>query len=159
MQRRTLFAAMAVTAATLAFAGFAHAQERDLLDWSWTAEPVNSAGPQRTYRLEFEARIAEGFIIYGSDFAAELGPRPTRLRFDQPDVKAEGPLVSLNTQRRTDKVFKTEYTYFDGKAHLAQTVVVPSGASRLTGTIQGQTCDETDGTCALFSRKFDIDLR
>ena len=149
---------MAVTAAALSFAGIAHAQERELLDWSWTAEPLKSAGPQRTYRLNFQAAIVDGFIIYGSDFDAELGPKPTRLRFDQP-VSAEGPLLSVGTQRRTDKVFKTEYTYFDGKAQLAQTIVVPVGTSRLTGTIQGQTCDEADGTCALFSRKFDIELR
>lgn len=129
------------------------------VQWSNTARPVQSASGERLYRLEFTGRIAPGYIIYGSDFEANLGPNPTRLRLEaKQGVVANSKLQSTGTRAGTDKAFKTPYTYFEGEAKLSQVVTVAAGVTRVAGTLRGQTCYETDGTCALFSTRFDIPL-
>lgn len=129
------------------------------LSWNTSAEPVKSASGERLYRLQFAGRITPGYIVYGSDFKANLGPNPTRVRFKADSgITAQGALESVGTHKGTDKAFKTDYTYFDGEAKLSQVVAVAEGTTRLTGTLVGQTCHEADGTCALFQERFDIPL-
>jgi hypothetical protein len=137
----------------------APSQEADeIVNWRWTAVPTPSAS-ERVYELRFNASIAGGYIVYGSDFQVDIGPRPTRLKFDAPEaVTPRGSLQSAGTHRKLDPVFKGEYSYFDGKAQLTQQVAVKNGVSRVSGTIRGQTCREADGTCALFNQRFEIDL-
>lgn len=154
MHRRQFIAALGGLAALpLAAAG-----DNPVLDWRWRAEPVESDAAPRRYRLLLEARISEGYIIYGSDFEADLGPRPTRLRLSDAEALPVGGLRSVDARRRTDKVFRTEYTYFDGVAQLEQVVEVKPGVTRLSGEIRGQTCHEADGTCALFVQRFEVPL-
>lgn len=160
MFRRHLFrlAATGLVLASLGLAVSAPAQEPEILDWNWSVEPV-TGGAAGSYRIVFRAKIAAGYIIYGSDFEADLGPKPTRVRYAPGAAEPAGALQSFGTRRRTDPTFRTEYSYFDGVAELAQTVQVPAGATSVGGTIAGQTCHEADGTCALFSQRFDIPLR
>jgi hypothetical protein len=81
-----------------------------------------------------------------------------RVKFETPEVVPQGSLRSTGTRRRLDPVFKGEYSYFQGAAQLSQQIQVKSGVSRVSGTLRGQTCREADGTCSLFSRRFEIDL-
>ncbi len=142
----------------LSFAVSAQVGPSDAVNWSTRVEPVKGAQGERLFRLQFEGRISEGYIIYGPDFDAELGPRPTRLRLDGDAVKARDALLPAGTQRGKDKVFKTDYTYFQGQARLSQVIAAPAGVDKVSGRIVGQTCYEADGTCALFTSRFEVAL-
>ena len=135
-----------------------HAPES--VQWANTAVAVKSDKGERLYRLEFTGNIAPGYVIYGSNFEANLGPNPTRLRLEAKEgVTANSKLESVGTKTGTDKAFKTPYTYFQGQAKLSQVVAVAPGVTHVAGTLRGQTCYETDGTCALFNVRFDIPLQ
>jgi thiol:disulfide interchange protein DsbD len=152
---------VAAAALLLAFTGAAISQQppTDSVQWSNSAVPVPGANGERVFRLQFNGRIAPGYIVYGSDFEANLGPNPTRLRLDAKEgVAANGKLLSAGTKAGKDKAFNSAYTYFEGEAQLSQLVAVAPGVKNVAGTIRGQTCYEADGTCQLFSARFDVAL-
>jgi thiol:disulfide interchange protein DsbD len=122
----------------------------------WNAQAIKRAEPL-TYELRFTGRIAEGYIVYASDFSIDVGPRPTRIRLAD-DVNARGTLQSSGTHSKKDPAFNGEYRYFEGTAQLSQQVLVKDGVTHARGTLVGQTCREADGTCSLFSQKFEIAL-
>ena len=126
--------------------------------WTTTAVAVESAGTQRLYRLDFSGRIAPGYIVYGSDFKAELGPNPTRLRIEGDTVTPREGLQSIGASPARDETFKADYTYFAGQATLTQLVQVQPGVRSVSGTLRGQTCYKADGTCRLFSARFEVPL-
>lgn len=127
--------------------------------WSSAAVRTKAADGTILYRLEFTGRIKPGYIVYGSDFEARLGPNPTRVRFDAADaVVPRDPLLSSGTKPGRDKALDSAYTYFEGEAKLSQLVAVKPGVTRITGTLRGQTCHEADGTCELFRASFDLPL-
>lgn len=127
--------------------------------WTASAEPVKTSGGERLYRLRIDGRIAPGYIVYGSDFKVELGPNPTRLRFAADSgITARGALESTGTHQGKDPSFKVDYTYFEGRARLAQLVAVAAGTPVIVGTIVGQTCREADGTCTLFRARLETRL-
>jgi predicted secreted protein len=134
----------------------------DALGWSWQAQRVTAApaGAQREYQLTFVASVAAGYVVYGSDYDAKLGPRPTRVRFaEATPVEAVGPLESVNTKRKYDKAFNAGYSYFSQRVELRQKIRVDADATHVSGRVLGQTCFEADGTCSLFSQPFDIELK
>lgn len=131
----------------------------DAVTWSAEAVAVAGAAGERLYRLQLTGRITPGYIVYGSDFNAEMGPRPTRLRFDAASsATTREPLRSLGTHKGRDKAFKTDYTYFEGQASLSQMIAVGTGITKITGKVVGQTCHEADGTCVLFNAPFEVTL-
>ena len=130
----------------------------DVVAWSASASPVDAAPGERLYRLQLTGRIANGYIVYGSNFSADMGPRPTRLRLDATAVTPREPLQSIETHKGQDKVFKSAYTYFEGQAKLSQLIAVGPGIRIITGKVVGQTCHEADGTCVLFSAPFEVSL-
>lgn len=143
-----------------AFGPLAGAQDAapGAIHWVTAAVPVKTTG-ERLFRLEFTGRIAPGYIVYGSDFEAELGPNPTRLRFTTKEgVTARDALKSAGTKKGKDPAFNTDYTYFQGEARLSQLVAVAPDVKQVAGTIRGQTCYEADGTCQLFTAPFEIAL-
>jgi hypothetical protein len=128
------------------------------LHWQWRIEPRDANAGDEAY-IVFNADIPDGFILYSSDFAAELGPRPARFLFESTDaITLIGPIEAVNSQRRVDKTFGTEYTYFAHRAEFRQKVRLRKGADRVYGRIDGQTCQEKDGLCALFRQQFSIQL-
>lgn len=153
---------LSLAAATLmAMAQFpVHAQGTPgAVDWTHRAVAVQSQGGEKLYRLHFDGRIQPGHIVYGSDFKADLGPNPTRLRLDKDQaVELRDGLESIGTREGKDKAFDTPYTYFEDEVHLTQLIAVSQGVTRVTGTLRGQTCYLTDGTCQLFTAKFEIPL-
>lgn len=124
----------------------------------WTTRLERGAGTDEL-TLVLEASIAEGYIVYGSDFTAELGPRPSRLRLDAgAPVQADGGLASVASKRRKDKNLGTEYSYFEGRAEYRQRLRRTATSGTVSGRIEGQTCFETDGTCTLFRQTFSLPL-
>jgi thiol:disulfide interchange protein DsbD len=141
----------------LAASPAASAEESDL-QWHWRIEPsAVKAGDEA--EIVFSAAIPAGLILYSSDFAAELGPRPAKFSFDANDaVELKGPVEAVQSQRRKDKIFGTEYTYFANRAEFRQKVRVLKDGANVTGRIDGQTCQEQDGVCLLFKEPFSVRL-
>lgn len=128
------------------------------LQWQWRTEPSTvKAGDEA--EIVFSAAIPDGLILYSSDFAAELGPRPAKFVFETSDaVELKGPITAVQSQHRKDKVFGTEYTYFEKRAEFRQKVRVLKSGANLVGRIDGQTCQEKDGVCVLFKEPFSVRL-
>ncbi|HEY0686114.1 MAG TPA: protein-disulfide reductase DsbD domain-containing protein [Steroidobacter sp.] len=154
MSLRTLLLAGSLAVATLSNA---YADETGL-QWQWRVEP-NTIKAGDEAEIVFSAAIPEGLILYSSDFAAELGPRPAKFVFEANDaVELQGSISAVQSQRRKDKVFGTEYTYFANRAEFRQKVRVLKTGANVTGRIDGQTCQERDGVCALFKEPFSVRL-
>ncbi len=112
----TLGAAVGLLLA-LSFAAVSQQQPPSVeaVQWSNTAVAVKSDQGERLYRLQFNGSIKPGYIIYGSDFEANLGPNPTRLRLEAKEgVTLGSKLESTGTKAGKDPAFKTPYTYFQG---------------------------------------------
>jgi hypothetical protein len=151
------FRSLALGIALSVAAAFAHASDPDLR-WQWHVEPQH-AQPGDEAEIVFSAAIPAGFILYSSDFQVPLGPRPAKFIFESSDaVELHGPIRAVNSQRRTDKTFGTEYTYFAERAEFRQKVRILKTGSEVSGRIDGQTCQEKDGLCALFKQPFVIRL-
>lgn len=155
-------AARRIASASIALLAFcaptALADQEPELRWQWRLEPQNARVGDEAY-LVFNADIPDGFILYSSDFAAEMGPRPAKFLFETTEaITLIGPIEAVNSQRRVDKTFGTEYSYFAGQAQFRQKVRLREDADRIDGRIDGQTCQEKDGLCALFRQRFSVPL-
>lgn len=114
---------------------------------------LSKAAPKVGEEIELivTAEIAPKWIVYSSEFKADLGPQPTDFVFAASDsFRPVGPLVPVAPRRGKDKTWETEYTYFSERAEFRQKVKVL--APKLGGEVQikGQLCNERDGTCTLF---------
>ncbi len=132
--------------------------EDEALRWRLTVVPANAKEGDEV-ELVFAADIAPGWILYASDFDAEMGPRPARFTFEpNAGVELAGPVRAVNSLRRTDRTWNTEYSYFEKRAEFRQKARLRQGAESLAGRIDGQTCYETSGLCALFRKTFSLPL-
>lgn len=132
------------------------AQADDGIAWKWRVEPA-AAKPGEDATLIFSADIPAGSILYSSDFKAELGPRPAKFVFEPSDsVALEGPVEAVQAQRKKDKTFGMEYSYFAGRAEFRQKVRVLKPGAMLSGRIDAQTCQEKDGLCLLLKEPFAV---
>lgn len=130
--------------------------DADVLDWTLKVEPAHSQSAEgNEVDLVLSARIQKGWILYSSDFQpADFGPRPARITV----AGAVGPLQAIGASSKTDKSATGgyTYTYFSDTAQFRQRVRLETGARSVTGTINGQTCFEENGLCALFRKQFDL---
>lgn len=154
-----LLGSIVALSALISALGAAEVAGAPQLQWNVTALPADAdAGDEIV--LQIVATIPADLIVYSSDFAAQLGPRPARLSVEPNDaVTLTGPLQAVGSQRRTDKVFGTQYSYFGGRAEFRQNVRLLQDSARVQGEIVGQTCDERDGVCTLFREPFTLELR
>ena len=128
------------------------------MQWQWRVEPSN-VKPGDDAEIIFSAAIPAGLILYSSDFATELGPRPAKFVFDSNErIELRGPVTAVQSQRRKDKVFGSENTYFADRVEFRQRIRVLKDGASVTGRIDGQTCQEKDGICELFKTPFAIRL-
>jgi len=126
-------------------------------DLRWEYSVTSSAAGEA--EIIFTAAIPDGWILYSSDFKAELGPRAARFKFEPNDaVQVVGEIEAVKSSRRTDKNFGIEYAYFTKRAEFRQRVRIASGAASVSGQINGQTCQEVDGLCTLFKQPFQIQM-
>jgi hypothetical protein len=128
--------------------------EEEALQWQLSVVPATAKAGDEV-ELVFAADIAPGWILYASDFEAELGPRPARFTFEPgAEVELIGPVQAVRSLRRTDKTWNTEYSYFEKRAEFQQKARLIKAAGTVSGRIDGQTCYETTGLCALFRKEF-----
>ena len=137
--------------------GMAIADEEPAVKWQW--QLVRPANAGDAAEIVFTADIPAGWILYSSDFTAELGPRPAKFSFDANDqVALIGAIEAVKPLRRTDKTFGTEYSYFEKHAQFRQKVKVGAAGTGISGHIAGQTCQEKDGLCSLYRQSFSLSL-
>src|SRR5262245_45728814 len=115
------------------------------VSWSWRLV-TPEARPGGEAELVLEARIAPHWVVYSSDFQAELGPQPTRLRKrPQSTLELTAPLRSIGAHRKRDEQLNIEYGYFAERAELRQTLRLPADGSPIELTLNGQACYEANG--------------
>jgi thiol:disulfide interchange protein DsbD len=160
---RSLSVVPALFASALAFvlSGAVAAEEdpANAVRWTWQLEPAD-ATPGTEAELVLIAEIAPAWVVYSSDFKAEIGPQPARLvAAAESTSDLLGPLRSVDAQRKRDDSLDIEYGYFSVRAELRQRVRVPPAGAALVATLRGQACHETDGTCHLLRQPIRIAAR
>jgi hypothetical protein len=149
-------AARIVLVALASFAGIAANADQQTLRWHVDVLPTQD---RDVVEVVFRADIASGWILYSSDFAVEIGPLPAKFTFDaNPALALLGPVEALRSQRKKDRTFGTEYSYFAGSAEFRQKVRVLAPVKSVSGRIDGQTCFEESGLCELFRENFSTTL-
>jgi hypothetical protein len=148
---RTLWMHLALLA-TLALS--LRAQEPKATQWTVAlSEPSPAIG--REVEVIVTARIAPHWIVYSTDFKAELGPQPTQVIFDlDGSFELVGGIVSVAPKRKKDATWDVEFGYFETRAEFRQRIKVLKAGPVIAGRIKGQLCNERDGTCTLFEEKF-----
>src|SRR4051812_2822453 len=90
----------------------ASASEATPVQWSFTL--AHPAGPGEEVDLIITARIAPDWIVYSSDFKADLGPQPTRIALGASDTfQPVGDLTSVSPKRKKDPTWDTVFGYFE----------------------------------------------
>ena len=134
------------------------ASQSDTLQWIVQVTPAHPQ-PGDTVELVFTADIASGWVLYSSDFSADIGPRPARFKFaPTPGLELIDGVRAVNALRRKDKTWKAEYAYFERRAEFRQKAKLTAPVKTITGRIDGQTCFEENGLCQLFRKTFTANL-
>ena len=128
------------------------------LRWHVAVQP-SGARVGQSVELVFTADIATGWILYSSDFNVDIGPRPARFTFEPaPGLQLVGKVAAVKSLRRKDRTWRTEYSYFSGRAEFRQKAKLVAPLKSIDGHIDGQTCFEESGLCELFHQKFSAPL-
>lgn len=156
---RTLTRALLISLAALwCSASVADDSTERTLRWHVSVVPAQ-AKPGDVIEVVFSAEIAPGWILYASDFNVDIGPRPAKFTFDaNPSFALVGAVQSPGSQRKKDRSFGTEYTYFAGRAQFRQKARLIAPLKSVTGRIDAQTCFEESGLCELFHQNFSASL-
>jgi hypothetical protein len=119
---------------------------------TWSVAPAQTPTVGGEIELVITARIAPRWIVYASDFKAEIGPQPTEFHFS-PHVAFQpiGKPVSIGAKAGRDKTWEVDYGYFSERAEFRQRVKVLALPLRGSVRIKGQLCNERDGSCTLLN--------
>jgi hypothetical protein len=132
--------------------------QSEVLRWTVQVTPAHPQ-PGDTVELVFTADIASGWILYSSDFGADIGPRPARFKFETTaGLELIDGVRAVESLRRKDKTWKTEYAYFERRAEFRQRAKLTAPVKTIAGRIDGQTCFEESGLCELFRKTFTASL-
>jgi hypothetical protein len=126
------------------------------IQWSWTLQPADVA-PGSEAELVLVAALAPHWVVYSSDFKLDFGPLPARLRKKpQSSVQLVDGLRSISASHKKDESLNAEYGYFAGRAELRQRIRLPADGSPAELTLNGQACNESDGTCHLIRQDISV---
>jgi thiol:disulfide interchange protein DsbD len=132
--------------------------QADTVRWTVHVVPEHPK-PGDALEIVFTADIPSGWILYSSDFSADIGPRPARFSFDAtPGVDLVEGVRAIKSLRRKDKTWNTAYRYFEGRAEFRQRAKLTAPVQAIAGRIDGQTCFEESGLCKLFHETFAANL-
>ncbi len=165
--RTTLFATVALIcgAATWAAEGadpgsssLVSQTDGQTLRWHVAVVPAQ-AKPGDEVEVVFTAEIGAGWILYSSDFNVEIGPRPAKFTFDaSPSLSLVGAVRAIDSKRKNDQTFGSEYSYFSTRAEFRQKARLIAPLTAVSGRIDAQTCFEESGLCELFRETFKATL-
>lgn len=105
----------------------------------------------------FDVSIDDGWYMYSSDIAEDIGPLPTTVVFEESDAfKPVGSLRPVKPKKKYDDIWKADITYFTGKAQFRQTIKVLKPGLLVKGTADFQTCTIDNGVCVPGSTDFQL---
>ena len=134
-----------------------HAQEADeIIKWEFSSNKKNSS-TQDIVDLVFTGTLQKGWILYSSDFTADIGPQPTVFTFtDSANISLIGTIIPQTALRKKDKTWGTELRYFTDKAIFRAKVLLRKTGSPVKGIITGQLCSNKEGICIPFQKIFEL---
>lgn len=108
--------------------------------------------------LIFTAVVEEGWHLYASDFDPNLGPIVLSFKFTpHASYKLIGKIKSIAPKKKYDDIFGGDYTYFEGKGVLKQTVKLLATDPVIGGELTGQACTNSDGRCVQVQDEFQFE--
>lgn len=133
--------------------------EEPVAQWSFTTFPTqlkeDVLEPGDQIDLVFTATLDKEWLLYSSDFKADIGPQPTTFEF-MPDDTFElvGGIQPVSPKWKQDKTWDINVSYFTPKAEFRQRVRLLKADYGIRGVIQGQYCSEKKGLCVPFQQRF-----
>ncbi|ODS80298.1 MAG: disulfide bond formation protein DsbD [Cytophagaceae bacterium SCN 52-12] len=107
--------------------------------------------------LIFRAAIDKDWYLYSSDIDPDLGPTPTTVTFEEhPSFRLVGKLVPVGAQKKFDKIWEADITYFERRATFRQTVKILQKNPVIKGEIGFLTCNNVSGLCVPGDEEFTI---
>lgn len=151
--------ALAVLALMAAIPVGAQEDAPQAIEWSWHLEPA-TAQPGSEAVLVLVAKVAPDWVVYSSDFKAELGPLPAKLtRAPNSSLELIDALRSVGAKRKHDASINAEYGYFSKRAELRQRIRLPADGGPIEVRLSGQACYEVNGSCHLIRQNIRIAAR
>jgi len=129
------------------------AQEKSAVAWNLSLSQSGlSVGDE--VDVVITARIAPDWIVYSTDFKADIGPQPTQVLFAPSDSwQVVGPVISVQPKRKKDRTWDIEFGYFEEHAEFRQKIRILKKDVAITVRIKGQLCNEREGICTLYEEK------
>ncbi len=107
--------------------------------------------------LVFRATIDKDWYLYSSDIDPDLGPTPTSVTFEEhPSFQLVGKLVPVGAQKKFDKIWEADITYFERRATFRQTVKILQKNPVIKGEVGFLTCSNVSGLCVPGDEEFTI---
>lgn len=107
--------------------------------------------------LVFRATIDKDWYLYSSDIDPDLGPTPTSVTLEEhPSFRTVGKLVPVGAQKKFDKIWEADITYFERRATFKQTVKILQKNPVIKGEIGFLTCSNVSGLCVPGDEEFTI---
>jgi len=122
--------------------------------WSFELSDQNpSVGDE--IELVFKANINKDWYLYSSDVDLVPGPIPATFTFtENEDYEIMGEIQPIGAQKKYDKIFEGDVTYFKGSAEFRQRIKVLKADFNIEGTLEYQVCSDIDGKCIPFEEDF-----
>ncbi|PQA54456.1 protein-disulfide reductase DsbD domain-containing protein [Siphonobacter curvatus] len=135
------------------------AQENKQITWEYHLSKT-ALQPGDEVDLILTAKVEKGWLLYSSDFVADVGPQPTAFEFvSNGTFSPVGPVVPVDPLTKKDKTWDLDVSYFTKRAEFRQKVRIDKLDYFFTGYITGQVCHEKKGLCVPFRQAFNFDPR
>ncbi|GAA4436725.1 cytochrome c biogenesis protein CcdA [Ravibacter arvi] len=107
--------------------------------------------------LVFRATIDKDWYLYSSDIDPELGPTPTSVTIEpHPSFELVGKLKPVGAQKKFDKIWDADITFFERVATFRQTVKILQKNPVIKGEIGFLTCSNVSGMCVPGDEAFSV---
>lgn len=103
------------------------------------------------------AVIDKDWYLYSSDISPDLGPTPTSLTLEpHASFEVVGKLKPVGAQKKFDKIWEADITFFENRATFRQTIKVLSKNPIVKGEIDFLTCSNVSGLCVPGNEEFTL---
>ncbi len=123
---------------------------------TWTFNLSNgSAKADDEVELIFRAKIDKNWYLYSSDVDLDPGPIPATFTFvENESYELVGEIKPIGAEKKFDKIFEGEVTYFTKTAEFRQKVRLNKTNFHVEGIVEYQVCSDIDGKCIPFEEDF-----
>jgi thiol:disulfide interchange protein len=115
----------------------------------------SSPKPDDEFDLIFQAKIDDDWYLYSSDVDLVPGPIPATFSFAENETyELIGEIQPVGAQKKYDKIFEGDVTYFKGTAEFRQRIKLKKAEFSILGSFEYQVCSDIDGKCIPFEQDF-----